>query len=207
MSLFHPKTLSIQAVMIAALVGLAGCMTVPPSSMLKLSRLSPLEADPSAIQFAVRLSDQLLVRDGDVRLRIRFDGDAPGMRLVEEYAALVTDAPHATPGIAAAAQDGMHVIVAALAEEDARSFAQVQRRIRDWRAAGVEGKGQLSVSATACADGVVPDGPLYVTTYIQTVPGEPFFILSRRADLRALMAGAGAPSNTVPSCTDPAIGQ
>ena len=197
---FRPKRPPIQMVVLAACFMLAACMTTPPSSLVKLSRLSPLEADPAAIRLAVQLPDTLIVRDGDVRLRISFDGSTDTARIVEEYAAIVATDPQATPGITRRQGDGMQVVVAALSDDDAQSLAQVQQRIRLWRAAGIDGKGQLSISASACADGAQPEGPLYLTSWMQTDPGEPFFMLSRRVDLRELTARVDAPLDGVPLC-------
>lgn len=161
----------------------AGCLTTPPSTLFKLSRLSPLEADPAAIRLAARLPEPLRIRDGDIRLRISFDGGTGATRLVEEYGAVIVEAPAGTPGIGeGAAADRTYV--AALTDDDAASLTDVQRRIRAWRAAGVEGQGQLSVMATACADGPVPSGPIPLTTWMRTGPDEPFFVLARNVDLR-----------------------
>ncbi|MBO6638927.1 MAG: hypothetical protein JJ920_11855 [Roseitalea sp.] len=168
---------------IAALLALAGCLTTPPSTMLRLSRMSPLEADPAAIRLAARLPGPLRVRDGDIRLRISFDGGTAATRLVEEYGAVVVEAPAGTPGIGDDAE-GSRTYVAALTPDDAASLADVQRRIRSWRAAGIEGEGQLSVMATACAEGPVPDGPIRLTTWMRTAPDDSFFVLTRNADLR-----------------------
>lgn len=190
----------VQIAALAVCVVLAGCMTTPPSSMAKLSRLSPLEADPAAIRLAVQLPEPLIVRGGDVRLRISFDGGTDASRLVEEYAAILSADPPAMPGLLNQPDDGARIFVAALSEEDAQSLARVQRRIGDWRAAGIEGKGQLSISASACADGPPPDGPLHVTSWMQTAPDVPFFVLVRRADLRKMVARAGAPAGGVPRC-------
>lgn len=182
------------------LVALAGCLTTPPSSMLQLSRISPLEADPAAIRLAARLPEPLIVRDGDIRLRISFDGGTDATRLVEEYAAVVIDAPAGTPGIVSGSETE-RTYVAALSESDAASLRAVQRRIVEWRATGVEGQGRLAVTATACAAGTVPDGPILLTTWMRTAQDEPFFVLTRNVDLRRQIERGGATVNAIETCT------
>ncbi len=190
---------SLSAIALGGLVALAGCLTTPPSPMLELSRLSPLKADPGAIRLAARLPDPLQVRDGDIRLRISFDGGTDATRLVEEYAAIIVDAPAGTPGIAPGSA-GERTYVAALSGEDAESLRAVQRRIRDWRAGGMEGEGQLAVSATACAAGPLPDGPIRLTTWMRTEPDAPFFVLTRGVDLRRQIERRGAPADAIERC-------
>ena len=186
-------------ILIAALF-LAACLTTPPSTVAKLARLSPLEADPSAIRLAVRLPGSLVVRDGDVRLRVSFDGGSEATRLVEEYAAVIADGAEDLTGIATKPGDGSRVFVAALTEDDAASLADTQRRIRAWRAAGIEGKGQLAVMATACANGPFPDGPIPLTTWMRTSPDEPFFVLARTVDLRRQFDSANLPYDAIERC-------
>lgn len=176
------RSLSIAIALMFSLA-LTACLTTPPSTMLKLSRLSPLDADPAAIRLAARLPEPLRIRDGDIHLRISFDGGTPATRLVEEYGAVIVEAPAGTPGIGAGTASD-RTYVAALTPDDAVSLAAVQRRIRAWRASGIEGQGQLAVSATACAEAPVPDGPILLTTWMRTAPDEAFFILTRNADLR-----------------------
>lgn len=189
------------AAALAMLVALAGCLTTPPSSVVKLARLSPLDADPSAVRLAVRLPEALVVRDGDIRLRIGFDGGSETTRLVEEYAAVITDGSGGMPGIAIDESDGTHVFVAALTEEDAAALAETQKRIRAWRTAGIEGEGQLAVMATACADGPVPEGPIPLTTWMRTSPDEPFFIVARNIDLRQQIDRGSRPDDLIGRCS------
>jgi len=104
-----------------------------------------------------------------------FDGGTDATRLVEEYAAIIVDAPPGTLGIAPGSA-GERTYVAALSGEDAASLRAVQRRIRDRRAGGVEGEGQL------------------------TDPDAPFFVLTRGVDLRRQIERRGAPADAIERC-------
>ncbi|MCR9122892.1 MAG: hypothetical protein NXH91_11520 [Phyllobacteriaceae bacterium] len=176
------RSLSI-AIALMFLLTLTACLTTPPSTMLKLSLMSPLDADPAAIRLAARLPEPLRIRDGDIHLRISFDGGTPDTRLVEDYGAVIVEAPAGTRGIGAGSASD-RTYVAALTPNDAASLAAVQRRIRAWRASGIKGQGELSVMATACAEAPLPDGPILLTTWMRTAPDEAFFVLTRNADLR-----------------------
>lgn len=188
-----------KALAVLALLPLAACLSVPASSVGKLSRLSPLEADPAALRFAVVTPQSIRVRTGDIRLAIRFDGPDAARSLIEESAPVIIEEPPATPGIRRG-PDGARIQVAYLAPEDAARFATIQRRIKAWRADGVKGQGQLSLSATGCAAGPVGNGPLPVTTWIRTSPADDFFQLNRPVDMRTVLKAQGLEAGAIPAC-------
>lgn len=186
---------------LAGLVALAGCLSTPPSTLVKLARLSPLESDPAQMRIAVRAPSSIRVRTGDIRLAMRFDGPSPETSLIAETQPLIEEQAGPVPGIADDRADGTRLHVAELSPEDAQRIAAVQRRIKQLRADGVEGRGSLSVTATGCAQSPVPDGPVLITTYLQTAVQEDFVILNRRVDLRTALISEGADLAQIPPCT------
>lgn len=193
-----PGTLSRQCLALVAALTVSACLSTPPTSVAKLARIDPMRADPADFRLAVRAPDALLVRDGDIKLRLSFDGGTADTRLIEEYAAVIDDASAATPGLPGTPGDGTRRYVAALTPEDAASFTRAQSRILDWRERGFQGKGSLAVSATGCAAAPFPPGPVYISTFMQTAPGDDFFALTRRVDLGKVLARAGV--DGVPPC-------
>ena len=194
------KPLKIQALALAAALALTGCLSTPPSAVPKLARLNPMEADPADLRIAVRAPETLALRTGDIKLRVAFDGGSEATRLIEEYGAVIVNDAAAAPGVPVQAGDGTQVFIAALSPEDAADLSETQRRIRTWRADGIEGRGSLSVNATGCAVRPFPPGPIYIATYLQTAPAEAFFAVTRRVDLRRVLARSGVNADTVPTC-------
>lgn len=194
------KILRIQALALAATMALTGCLATPPSAVPKLARLNPMEADPADLRIAVRAPDTLALRTGDIKLRIAFDGGSDATRLIEEYGAVIVSGADGAPGVPVQAGDGTRVFTAALSPEDAAGLAETQRRIRTWRANGIEGKGSLSVSATGCAVRPFPPGPIYIATYLQTSPADDFFAVTRRIDLRRVLARSDVDADAIPAC-------
>ncbi|MEM1378499.1 MAG: hypothetical protein AAGG69_14035 [Pseudomonadota bacterium] len=181
-------------------LALAGCLSTPPSSLIKLSRLSPLEANPADIRLAVRAPDQLLLRDGDVLLRIRYDASSAENSFIEEYAAMIAAVDRPAPGIQVSPGDGTRTFIAALTPEDARSMAAAQSRIRALRANSDKGKGSISIQAGGCALRPFPSGPIFIATWLQTAPADEFFVINRRLDLRKAAREAGATDSLFAPC-------
>lgn len=187
---------------VAAALGLAltGCLSTPPSSLARLSRLSPLEADPAAIRFAVTHPQAFAVRTGDVSVTLAYKGDGAGPDITRTFKAEVLPAGPLPPELAPEAGSAATVTIVRLSDADAETMRGAQRRIAAHKAAGGDGKGNISVGATGCRKAPVPSGPLLMTTWISTVPAEPYFVLARDIDLRAAMTKAGADVSAMPPC-------
>ncbi len=189
-----------KALALLAVFPLSACLSVPPSSYAKLSRISPLEADAAALRFAVVTPEALRVRTGDIRFSIRYDGHDAAHSLIEETMPIVIDEPAATPGIPNEPGSGSRIQVAFLAPEDASRFAAIQRRIKAWQQEGYRGKGQVSLGATGCVAGPLTDSPLPVSTWIQTDQAEDFYPLNRPVDLQVMLKAAGKSAADIPAC-------
>ncbi len=182
------------------LAPLSGCMTTPVSSMVKLSQLSPLDAKPSDMRFAVRSPHYLRVRNGDISVTMSFDAGDEVTRFVEVYKPVIDENAIPGQGISIGTQDGSRLAIARLSEEDAVSMKALQTRIKALNAAGVEGEGRFSVSATGCAESQIPDKPILLTTWIRRAPSEDYFILTRNVDIRKLVSQTGSSPVNIPSC-------
>ena len=199
----NSKVLSRRAVLIGVLVVLAslgGCLTTPVTSMVKLSRLTPLEANPAEMRFAVRSPNFLRVRNGDISVVIAYDTGDTETSFVETYLPVVNENALPGQGIAIATQDGSRLAIAQFSPEDAASMSEVQARVKALRANGIEGKGSFSVGATGCAQGQIPDGPILITTWLRTDPDQDYFILTKNIDLRNVLQKAGQEPSNIPAC-------
>lgn len=187
-------------IMMLLLTFLAGCLTTPVSSMVKLSRISPLEAKAGEMRFAVRSPNYLRVRNGDINVTLSFDTGDPATSFVESYAPIVTEDALPGQGITIGSQDGSRLSIARFSEEDAASMTQAQARVKILRASGIEGKGSFAVGATGCTQGSVPDAPILLTTWLRTDPAQDYFILTRNIDLRTVLQKAGQRVENIPQC-------
>lgn len=183
-------TLSLVSVLLTCL--LAGCMSVPPTSMVKLARFSPMEADPAVLRVAVKAPKQILVRDGDATLNIRLDVSDPKYRFDEVFQLQAQVPDPSSIGLAAVATANERVTVFALQPMDVARMRDVQLKARAYKASGgASGHGSLSIGVSGCLFSDHPDGPIRVSSYLKTEEDEPYFALLRNFDLRQAMRDAG----------------
>ena len=200
---FNSAILNKRAMMLGAMVllaPLAGCLTTPVSSMVKLSRLTPLDANPADMRFAVRSPHYLRVRNGDISVVISFNTGDPSTSFVETYRPIVNENALPGQGISIGAQDGSRLAIAQFSEADSASMASAQMRVKELRAKGVDGQGSFAVGATGCTQDAVPDGPVLLTTWLRTTPSEDFFVLTRNINLRNVLQKSGQEVSSIPAC-------
>lgn len=179
---------------------LTACLTTPVSTMVKLSRITPLDANPADMRFAVRSPSNLRVRGGDISVTLAFDTGDVATSFVEVYRPIVNEDALPGQGIAIGTQDGSHLAIARFSDADARSMKAAQTRVKSLRAAGVEGQGSFSVDATGCRQGQLPGGPVFLTTWLKTAPAEDYFVLTRNIDLRKVLKKAGKDISDIRVC-------
>lgn len=185
---------------VAALV-LPGCLSTPPSSMIRLARLSPLEADPGQIRIAVIHDGILRVREGDVTLKLAYEPDGKGPSFDEHYKPVVSANQSPPPELAGQKADSQRLTVMHLSARDAVRMREVQSAIRDYKQAGGDGAGTLAAAVEGCLDAAGPDGPVLVSTYLKTADGDTFFALVRNQDMRKLLAKQGVDIAGMEPCT------
>lgn len=201
---FNAARVNKRAMILGAMVllaPLAGCLTTPVSSMVKLSQLTPLDANPAEMRFAVRSPNFLRVRNGDISVVISYDTGDTATSFVETYLPIVDENALPGQGISIAAQDGSRLSIAQFSPEDAASMSRAQSRVKELEANGVDGKGSFSVGATGCAQADVPDGPVLLTTWLLTDPTQDYFILTRNIDLRTVLKKSGQNLSNIPACS------
>ena len=181
----------------------AGCMSfsTPPSSILKLARMQPMESDPAALRFAVATPGFLRVRDGDITVTVTFNTGDRMTSFIEQYKPVVDNDAAVTPGInRQRLEDNGNLVVARFHEDDQDGFRAMQARIKAFRAAGGKGEGSLSIAATGCRTAPLADGPARISVWLQADPGSDYFALFRGLDLRAQLKAEGADLSELPSC-------
>ena len=188
---------------------LAGCMSLgmPPTSMLKLARMQPMEADPAAIRFAVATPGFLRVRDGDITVTVTFDTGDRKTSFIEQYKPVVDNDAVETPGInRRRLEDSGNLVVARFHEDDQDGFRAMQARVKAFQASGGKGEGSLSIAATGCRAAATEDGPVRMSAWLQASPDEGYFALMRGFDLRAQLKSNGADISDIPACEGSATG-
>ena len=162
---------------LSLLLLLGACGSVSLSTIVQLSRLNPLTADPSGFVAAVVLPNAYDLPDNSAMLGFTWVSDSES--LGSEYA---MRRHGAFAGGDISHGPDQHVLFFDLAPEDAAAIRMTQQDISQRKAAGVEGTGSFSVFVAPCAAG--GGGALLISTYLRIEAGGPFLPLLRDYDIR-----------------------
>jgi hypothetical protein len=163
----------------AAMLGLAACASVVPSTAVQLARLDPLTADPAAIELVAILPEGLAVTPGSARLEF---GASRGDEIRKGSFALSERTVAADPGLA----PGALALGFGLSEGDATRMRDLQAEIAGWDKEGTA-KGWLGLGLGGCAVGEGPAPDAVGSVLIRLVDGGPFLPLIREGRLADLL--------------------
>lgn len=166
----------------ALLVG--GCMSMPLSSMYKLSQLSPLEANPKEMKIAVRTLDIAGIQTGAINMHLGYVAQDGSINIDEDYLVEVENNPLLSKLLLNGIEENEKVTVMQLSAIDGASMQAHQQRIKAYKEAGGEGQGTFSVGVNSiCLTGPLPDDELLVDIFLQVSEAESFFIMFEDMDL------------------------
>lgn len=160
---------------------LGACGALNLSTLVQLSRLSPLTANPDGFVAAIVLPIEMDLPENSATLGFVWTSETEtigGNFPLRRHAAF--------GGYGIAPRAGQQVLFFDLSPEDAAKIKAAQQEIIARKNIGVDGQGAFSVLATPCARGV-PDQPL-ISTYLRIEDGGPFLPLLRDFDFRQEMA-------------------
>ncbi|MFZ5963091.1 hypothetical protein ACOXXX_09090 [Thalassococcus sp. BH17M4-6] len=173
---------------LALFFALTACSAVDPVTLMRLSGLSPLEADPGDFEVIAHLPDGLDLPDGGAELSLsatRGDQSLEGRYILERRGAAEARRLRVAPA-------------------DLVPLRRLQARIRAWEAVDPDGTtGSMSLSITACRTGAGPDPDDRMSAGIILEPGGPERPLLRPVKVRRYeeMLAETAKSG-VKACTD-----
>ncbi len=175
-------------------LSLAACGTVPLTSIPALSRIDFKTTDFAALRAGLRLPDALRTQpDGvDLEVTLRIDGSPDEKTifpLVELPAGALPDS----------GQAGKIDFIYRLSDQDSRRFDEIRNKTNVARQQNRRGSVDLSIEPKQfCLLRPLPDGPLPVTSYIQTSETKRFVVLTRDLDLRSEAKTAASLSTLKP---------
>ena len=166
---------------LSILLLLGACGSVSLSTLVQLSRISPLSAEPGGFTAAIVLPAELDLPE---------DGAQLGLVWVSNNETIGGDFPlrrrEVVEGSGITARAGQQVLYFDLTAENAAKIRQAQQEIIQRKDMGIEGSGSFSIFATPCARGV-PAAPI-ISTYLRIEAGGVFLPLIQDYDIRQEMA-------------------
>lgn len=184
-----------------AVLSMSACSTVPPSSYAKLSALSPLEANPSEIRMAVIAPEKLVIRPGGAVLSIAWRPKLGNSRK-KEFSLEVLSGNATAPQLIPRLNPGQHLYVLKLTDADASALLALQREVREAKANGVEGEGDIGAGLhDACWTGRFPttSEAIPLEAHLRTEAGGDWTTLIAEIDLKDILKSAGI--SMLPSCS------
>ena len=164
---------------------LVGCGTMPVSSVYKLRNFDIKTTNLAKFYAAVRIPQSLAPRENGVTIDLGFASKKAGIKFSER---IVLQQINAIPSIAldAARQPGFQIYVFKLNDKDAQKMRLTRERISLLRKKHDDGKGSISIEAKTCKRSAIPDGPLYLSTYLKSAGLEDFVVLVNNANIKNL---------------------
>ena len=180
----------------AIAIAVAACGHVPVTSLPKLNRLDIMTLDLEQLRVAVVMPERLHVRDGGTVIVLGVKESVAGPALEERVVLANSMAAESGSGL----PEGVQIF--RIPPHDIARFDALRETIRQRKQAYPDDtKGFLAVTSNACRTAQLPDGPLPVDTWLRTSPGAPYFILTRRVDMRSLIPETDL-NRTLPPCAD-----
>lgn len=165
---------------------LAGCTSVPITSMYKLMTLNPAELDPVSVRVAAITPRELELKDGDVFIWIR----EPGMSRENQHRFPLSVQQDATRDIRelppARPQADEHLFILSLSELDARRLGEFQRQIFGETGAGALEKEDYRVGVTIAGGrkhSSIALSRAPIDLYLKTDADRKYFHMIRSLDL------------------------
>jgi len=176
-------------------IALVGCGHMPVTSMLKLARVDFETSDPAQLRAAIKLPKILRTRANGVSLRIAVRvGRAPE----EAREFLLRELPPPSE-LAREADVDSHVFAYRIDEADLPRLAAFRAELIAKKSSGQGGSISISVQPQACKTAELPEGPVYLTTFLRTAETGSYVTLARDVDLRTL-APEQALVDEIPRC-------
>ncbi len=166
---------------------LAGCTQMPLMSLLKIAQTDLSSTDLSRMRAAVKLPRGIEPRPAGVALRI-------GVRLAnghEEFQDFVlreVTAPSEVNALQSEVDSKTHIFAYRLDQRELVRLGTFRDELKrkQQQSGGRGGSLTIAIQPDACRTTDLPEGPIYVTTYLQTAETGSYVPLLRDVDLRTI---------------------
>ena len=183
---------------------LTSCASVPLTSMYKLYRLSPMEADPSQIKIAIRAHENLGIPHGGAQIQLSYKTHDQNTYIDDIYLIDIVKNAMLTPELTEDMKVNEAITVLQLTPPDAKRMKQIQNLVKADKANDIEGQGSLGVSLNGIClrDGNIPPDYQTIDIFMQTSNQDGYFVFTEDFDLTQSRPGWDADLTNWPKCAD-----
>jgi hypothetical protein len=162
---------------------------------VKLARVDFETSDPAQLRAAIKLPRSLRPRPNGVSLRIAV---RVGREPEETRDFVLRELPPPSE-LAREAGTDSHVFAYRIEEADLPRFVSFRAELIAKKGSGQGGSISISVQPQACKAAELPEGPVYLTSYLRTAETGSYVTLARDVDLRTI-APEHAIVDKIPRC-------
>ena len=190
-------------ILFLAAMFLSACTSVPLTTLYKLHKIDPMEADPAQIKVAIRAHDRIGIREGGAKIEVKFEAEDGSLNIDETYLVEIIRNPDMSAELLAGINPGESVTVLGLTQSDIQRMRAVQSSVAAISKDDPEGSGSLGVFLDGvCLQSKMPEGTVLIDIFLQTSDQDGFFVLSRNLDLRKQSMQDGTDLDDWPGCLD-----
>ncbi len=193
-SMYMPAKLSV----VLVILFLAGCGTMPVSSIYKLRNFDIKTTSLAKFYAAVRIPQSLAIREQGVKIDLGFKSEKAELQFTEHIIMQQIDSLP-SPVLKGAQKSGFKIYIFKLNDKDAQKMRAVRSRITRLRKEHDDGVGSLAIDVETCKRGALPEGPLFLSTYLKSAELNDFVVLVNNADIKKI-DDVEESLNTIPLC-------
>lgn len=163
----------------------ASCGTMPVSSIYKLRNFDIKTTNLAKFHAAVRIPQSLAIRQQGVKIDLGFKSEKAKIKFTEHIVMQQIDSLP-SQALDDAQKSGHKIFIFKLNDSDAQKMRAVRSRINRLAKKHEDGVGSLSIDVETCKRGALPDGPLYLSTYLKSAELEDFVVMVNNVDLKKI---------------------
>lgn len=199
--------ISFVRLLIVVSIFLASCSSMPLTTMYKLHKLDPMEADPAQIKVAIRADDRIGIREGGAKIEVKIDFEDGTAGIDETFAIEITRNPIMSTELVEDKKPGESVTVLQLTEADAQRFRLLQSTLETYDQDERKGTGSFGVGLSGiCLFSPMADDEVLVDIFLQTNVYDGFYVLVRNLELKKKLEQEGVTVPEWPTCQETQIG-
>lgn len=202
------RRITLARLLIVVSIILTGCAGMPLTTMYKLHRLDPMEADPAQLKVAIRADERIGIREGGATIEVKFNSEDGTVNIDDTFIIEVIRNPIINAGLLGNNRPGESVTVLQLTETDAQRFRLLQSSLEKYQQQKRKGSGSFGVGISGiCFVRPMPGNDVVVDIFLQTSADDGFYVLVNKMNLREKLEGEGQVVPEWPDCAMTEVGR
>jgi len=173
--------------LLASLCFLTGCMSMPLTTMYKLSHLDPMQADPAQLKVAIRADERIAIPEGGANINFKFNAEDGQLNFDETFVIEIIRNPIMSINLVKDKKPGESVTVLQLSEHDAQRFRNLQALLEPYVSGNRKGSASFGVGiAGVCLHSPMPADEVLLDIFLQTSEHDGYYVFLKDLDVREL---------------------